>query len=790
MVINTGPRPHQGRTSTVKIIDTQDNEYPLMVVPGAYQVEEAQRFGDKISVGPMSYQDFNPYESASVSANFRNGYGLRRYSEYRDGNDPEAYGFIKESLGVDTRNGVAILSPLRTTEVLPNSTAPVIWMGEASNGVFVAVCEFAGRCVYTRAANGTWTQAVGILSFAPVRGAIGVFNGRLIIGFGSAGTAVQTTDNGATYNNVGDGTNNIHVFAYTADRAAAYIAGAAGSDANKGQSWVMSSVDGSTFVRGVGDAAIVKCGDPQIPITSLAPGGGLATVYVGKQDQFGMIDTSNVYRTLMPFESRLTNNGRGLRWWMARGEEEQRGPMVLIVPRDRQIWAYAPSSQTNGEAQNMTPWADPDLRPPNVRGETIAIAGTARWLYYSIEPGIGGAYILVRDARTGRTSPLFNQTVACQALAVTSLFGTNPILLIGFGNNVQRVTLPLDSEWAPDDPECEFASAGSLFLPDIDLGFVSEPKVLFSVQAVGTFTDDLTCQVRYALDGGALQVLGTARESPEVEIAFDNPRPSAHTLSLQAILQSSDSSATPQLEALVVRMSINPKLYRMWSITVMVPPGAGTLPSDMLKNPKTLLTTMWRLRREGTPITFVDRWRDRYQARILKVMETEVMREPDRAFETALALQLLEVSGSAGPSISTTFQMDEWDEFWFPMSFPGNDMGPSQLTGITTTNNQGTETVYPIFTITGPAVGPVLTNNLPDGSFRNWVLDREVLAGEVLTINFHPSKRTVTNQDNQDFEQDVTDASVWWGLEPGINATSVSLAGATDDTRVVFTREV
>ena len=108
MVVALGPRPQQGRPSQVEIIDTAGQSYPLQLVENAYQVKEAQRFGDKISVGPLSYQDFNPYESATVSAHFHAGYGLRRYSDWTGQDD--AYGFILESSNIDTRHDIAILS--------------------------------------------------------------------------------------------------------------------------------------------------------------------------------------------------------------------------------------------------------------------------------------------------------------------------------------------------------------------------------------------------------------------------------------------------------------------------------------------------------------------------------------------------------------------------------------------------------------------------------------------------------------------------------------------------------
>ena len=55
----SGPFPLIGKAGTVSLAT-----YPLMVVKGTYVDTEAQRFGDKISIGDIRYADFNPYETA------------------------------------------------------------------------------------------------------------------------------------------------------------------------------------------------------------------------------------------------------------------------------------------------------------------------------------------------------------------------------------------------------------------------------------------------------------------------------------------------------------------------------------------------------------------------------------------------------------------------------------------------------------------------------------------------------------------------------------------------------
>ncbi len=811
MVIS-GPRPQIGRPATVEIIDNSNNWYPLIVIAGQYKVTEAQRFGDKVSTGAISYQDFNPYESAAVSAHFQGGYGLREYSDIvLTPRDPST--FVKETSNVDTSEGIAILSPAIPAETLPNSTAPVIWMGELTiSGTlqFYAVCGFQGSCIYSRGSGGTWTQCTGTTAGIPVAGAVGSFNGRLILGYGAAvNTPAQfTTNGGATFATVTDGTGNVFISAITTDKVSAYIAGgiSGGWGANgRGSAQVMASTTGSTF----DPASIVKCGNPDWPITALAPGGGLVNLFVAKQDQLGELDSSNVYRTLMPFDSVLPRNGLGMRWYFARGAgtgpaapavsiseggSEAVGPLILLVPRDNQLWLYAPSSASAGQAQNLTVWANPELRPPNARGETKALLGTARWLYSAITDVNGHTWILKRDGRTGATHTWLDLGVhTCTAIGWTPLDGTTlgaPHLFLGYDNNVLNVTLPFNTEWPPDDTSVRYQTSGTMDTPDIDLGFPSEPKVLFSVQIVAdALSLNQTCEVLYSLDGGAFQVLGTATVSPETEILFSDPRPSARFVTLRAALTSTDTSHTPQLRALVLRCSLNTKLYRLWNLVAIVPAGAGTLPSDSLRNPKTVIDGLWALRRAGIPVIFQDRWKTRYQVRILEIEETEVAREPGGPLETAVALQLLEVSGSAALVGQQVFPLAAWTVFWFPMFVPGTAyasgiyisiFGGAVLSGSATITNNEPSAVYPTFQISGPGHIPTLTN----GS-QVWTLNTNIPSGQVVTVQFDPTKHTVVGVDGTDYSSFVLAGSTWWSLAAGANSVSVVMGGATTPTSYI-----
>jgi hypothetical protein len=114
---------------------------PLMLVPGTYDCHEAERFGEKMSVGDLRYSDFRPGESGFATTDWSKGYGLRRYSDLGGGNMMPYFGYgsstpgmVLEADGVETGDaGMMFLSPLSIFEPLPGSTDPVVW-----------ICEFLG----------------------------------------------------------------------------------------------------------------------------------------------------------------------------------------------------------------------------------------------------------------------------------------------------------------------------------------------------------------------------------------------------------------------------------------------------------------------------------------------------------------------------------------------------------------------------------------------------------------------------------------------------------------------
>lgn len=670
-----GPQPFESAPADVVI-----NGIPMMVVRDDngnmnYTVNDPQRFADKISTGDLRYQDFNPYESAFGQGQFDGGYGVRRLDDLDD-QQQGIIGVVQESFNVDCRIGPAFLSPLVTIETLPGSVATPVWSGEfvPSSGTVTGrhyVC-IAGQKVWYRTSGGAWTDTGLTLAANALQSAIEVAGPDLLIGYGAAHTAQYLTAlDGTGLNTIVDtaGTPTAqYVWAVTTDHASAYIAG---GPAPTNWNLVVAAPltvahPGAAFTP---TAQAVVCDSPDMPITSLAPGGGIALLYIGKQDQLGQIveisilgtgGTSTqvpIYNTLVPYDTQYPSNSVGMKWWMGTGGDEQRGPTLLALPRDRSPWIYQPNNTSAGQASSIAPWAKRGYAPPLIKGIPTAFQGTTRFLYYAITNSQGRTWILARDSSNtavvgGATAAWIDlSTNACQTLDITGMFGANPLLFMGHGNNICSVIMPVDGDSPVTDSttNCRFCSSGTLDLPDISNGFPDEDKIDFAVRVVH---DNLSpgaqdIAVWASSDGAPYVYLGNCSAGNSSQIEFPTGTVTKR-MGLRFVLSTTTPTLTPLLLAYSLRVSINPLLYREWNF--VAEPAIHQMPwgGDDQQNIQTIVSSFWQARSSGLPFQFQDRWGDLYITRLLRFTEAHMRQEAQKPPEVQLTFDLLWMANGPG----------------------------------------------------------------------------------------------------------------------------------------------
>jgi hypothetical protein len=345
-----------------------------------------------------------------------------------------------------------------------------------------------------------------------------------------------------------------------------------------------------------------------------------------------------------------------MRWYLSSGADAQRGPTVLVFPRGHGLWLYAPSTITAGDSYNISPWSQPWLRPPNARGAITAIQGSSRWLYFAVQRRSDGhTWIYRRDAATGAAHTWLDlgvgMTSAMGITVNTPPVPGNPALLLSYGNSVISVVLPLDGDSDLDDPACRHNTIGYIDLADTDLGFPDEMKIPFTVRLVG---ERLAPNTRWFSvsanfdNSGWINIGDVNTPLPESELQFPS-NIAFRRMALRIWFQSTDGSESPELFGVSIRMSLNTKVYRLFVIQCTVPTASFSTLADNLFDPYTLIQNLWDARRAGFPVPYSDPWNDQFLVRILKMQQTQMLRQPDLVPETTLDFTLLEFTRGRSP---------------------------------------------------------------------------------------------------------------------------------------------
>lgn len=111
-------------------------------------------------------------------------------------------------------------------------------------------------------------------------------------------------------------------------------------------------------------------------------------------------------------------------------------------------------------------------------------------------------------------------------------------------------------------------------------------------------------------------------------------------------------------------------------------------------------------------------------------------------------------------------------------------VGNSQVLGSVSVDNDGDDNAYPVWTVTGPATAISLTN-VTTGDVL--VISRTITVGDTVVIDTRERQQTAVLNATTNLWGDISDASTMWALEPGLNDLTLTVTGATSNTRVRMT---
>lgn len=106
----------------------------------------------------------------------------------------------------------------------------------------------------------------------------------------------------------------------------------------------------------------------------------------------------------------------------------------------------------------------------------------------------------------------------------------------------------------------------------------------------------------------------------------------------------------------------------------------------------------------------------------------------------------------------------------------------SQILGAATLVNDGDAEAFPIYVINGPVTNPSITN-ATNGTFVT--VNQSLLLGESITIDTREGIKTVLKGDDTNLYPYLQAGSSLAPLQPGANAVTFNMQGATADTSVI-----
>ncbi|MFB7707878.1 phage tail family protein [Streptomyces sp. NPDC056105] len=111
-------------------------------------------------------------------------------------------------------------------------------------------------------------------------------------------------------------------------------------------------------------------------------------------------------------------------------------------------------------------------------------------------------------------------------------------------------------------------------------------------------------------------------------------------------------------------------------------------------------------------------------------------------------------------------------------------VGDSQVLGAVTVDNDGDDVAYPMWTVTGPATAITLTNNTSGDTL---VLTRTLTGTDTVVIDTRERRQTALLNGVTNLWPNLSDPSVLWPLQEGVNELTLTVSGSTAATRVRMT---
>lgn len=250
----------------------------------------------------------------------------------------------------------------------------------------------------------------------------------------------------------------------------------------------------------------------------------------------------------------------------------------VYAPYGRRLHSFNPYG---AEEPHQVVFPTQGMDSLQVLGTITALAGDDSWVYMAVKTYSGTTRILRGSDTGGEWAWHTIKDLGandCEALAVVGpgvLHATNPGYVFGYGTAAHYVILPQQDLLPSEDSVCTFETAeGTAYFTNVDFGAQTYPKFLNRGSVLGFDLDvGQTATLAYQTDRGTETVdIVTAEDGPltEADVVGDV---SFHVMRPVLKMQTSDSSTTPQVDAIAFGATLNPVRKRVWRPLVVLSDG-------------------------------------------------------------------------------------------------------------------------------------------------------------------------------------------------------------------------
>jgi hypothetical protein len=562
---------------TLKIGDTTYG-FNLSGMAG-FQRLDISDFAPRVAAGALNYRDLSVWQVWAMD-DWRHGFGQNLFVD--------ATAYSKTTGGIDTRHKDIVTLATKITSSETGESA--IKFVDFNSKVYALLPGNGGVREYDPDTD-TWADTTQTTGTCLDGVAIGTY---LVVSLD--GARARKFD-GSTWSNVG---NNV---APPSDINKLCLHGGYLWASEHGSNWLhYAAEDDASDLYGVQDSEdtdAIQVGGGDIPIVNMISYAG--QLYVAREDGIWVIADDNSARLLLDFSrERHSENFQTMAVW--------RGHLYFSVRQN--LYRY-----TGSTVMDVTPPKYAETWPYYAYGDFKDLTPKGPWLYVharDTESTWHEALLSFDGVGWHKLWDVTTSPYVINALGYSTL--SEKMWLNYTGTAATTGYIPYNSLSDMPYDSYSTATAGVLYTPRFDAGFVDVDKVCHSIRVrSNNCSATKTILIEYSTDNGTWHALGQVTTSPFQLIDFPDPDSSTtygKMIQLRFTFSTDSAASSPILESFALNYLLRPTAVWGWQLTVPIVDTYRTLEHDVEREltSEEQMNALLVARDQKTPVEFADMW--------------------------------------------------------------------------------------------------------------------------------------------------------------------------------------